>query len=78
MDRTAGCVLAKPVWADPEVGERDFSLVFNEKDGHVERRSQNSLYEVENGRPRNPAGRTGLVGRGLLGRWAPVTLQIPS
>lgn len=29
------------------------------------------MYEVENGRPRNPAGQTGLVGRGLLGRWGP-------
>lgn len=29
------------------------------------------MYEVENGRPRNPAGRTGLVGRGLLGHWDP-------
>lgn len=29
------------------------------------------MYEVENGRPRNPAGRTGLVGRGLLGHWGP-------
>ncbi|EHB04640.1 ADP-ribose pyrophosphatase, mitochondrial [Heterocephalus glaber] len=42
--------------------------MFNE---NVERRSQNGLYEVENGRPRNPAGWTGMVGRGLLGRWVP-------
>lgn len=49
------------------MGERNFSPKFNEEDGHVERRSLNGLYEVENGRPRNPAGRTGLVGRGLLG-----------
>ncbi|XP_070314256.1 ADP-ribose pyrophosphatase, mitochondrial isoform X2 [Odocoileus virginianus] len=51
--------------------ESNFSPKFNEKDGQVERKSQNGLYEVENGRPRNPAGRTGLVGRGLLGRWGP-------
>jgi len=25
----------------------------------------------ENGRPRNPRGRTGMTGRGLLGRWGP-------
>ncbi|VTJ86429.1 Hypothetical predicted protein, partial [Marmota monax] len=55
----------------PPVGERNFSPNFNEKDGHVDRRSQNGLYEVEHGRPRNPAGRTGLAGRGLLGRWGP-------
>ncbi|XP_043401058.1 ADP-ribose pyrophosphatase, mitochondrial isoform X6 [Chelonia mydas] len=50
---------------------KNFSPRFNEKDGQVERRSLSGLYEVENGRPRNPSGRTGLVGRGLLGRWGP-------
>ncbi|XP_012656767.1 ADP-ribose pyrophosphatase, mitochondrial-like [Otolemur garnettii] len=68
---TASSVLAGPVWADPQVGERNFSPKFNEKDGNVERRSQFGLYEVENGRTRNPMGRTGLAGRGLLGRWGP-------
>lgn len=32
--------------------ESSFSPRFNEKDGHVERKSQNGLYEIENGRPR--------------------------
>lgn len=32
--------------------ESTFSPKFNEKDGHVERKSQNGLYEIENGRPR--------------------------
>ncbi|XP_045665928.1 ADP-ribose pyrophosphatase, mitochondrial-like [Ursus americanus] len=71
VEYIAGSVLAQPTWADPPMGKRNFSPKFNEEDGHVERRSQNGLYEVENGRPRNPAGRTGLVGRGLLGRWGP-------
>lgn len=71
VEYTAGSVLAQPSWADPPMGERNFSPKFNEEDGHVERRSQNGLYEVESGRPRNPTGRTGLVGRGLLGRWGP-------
>ncbi|XP_029411179.1 ADP-ribose pyrophosphatase, mitochondrial isoform X2 [Nannospalax galili] len=64
VEYTALSVLAGP-------SESNFSPKFNEKDGHVERKSQNGLYEIENGRPRNPAGRTGLVGRGLLGRWGP-------
>ncbi|NXT42550.1 NUDT9 protein, partial [Pelecanoides urinatrix] len=51
--------------------DKGFSPKFNEKDGEVERRSLNGLYVVENGRPRNPVGRTGLTGRGLLGRWGP-------
>ncbi|KAF5926690.1 hypothetical protein HPG69_001319 [Diceros bicornis minor] len=71
VEYTAVSVLAGPRWADPQISESTFSPKFNEKDGHVERKSQNGLYEIENGRPRNPAGRTGLVGRGLLGRWGP-------
>ncbi|XP_057581907.1 ADP-ribose pyrophosphatase, mitochondrial isoform X3 [Hippopotamus amphibius kiboko] len=71
VEYTAVSVLAGPQWADPQISESSFSPKFNEKDGHVERKSQNGLYEIENGRPRNPAGRTGLVGRGLLGRWGP-------
>ncbi|XP_004870605.1 ADP-ribose pyrophosphatase, mitochondrial isoform X1 [Heterocephalus glaber] len=71
VEYTALSVLAGPRWADPQISESTFSPKFNEKDGHVERKSQNGLYEIENGRPRNPAGRTGLVGRGLLGRWGP-------
>ncbi|XP_067413246.1 ADP-ribose pyrophosphatase, mitochondrial isoform X2 [Emydura macquarii macquarii] len=71
VEYTAACVLAGPMWADPPISDKNFSPKFNEKDGQVERRSLDGLYEVENGRPRNPAGRTGLVGRGLLGRWGP-------
>ncbi|XP_058151745.1 ADP-ribose pyrophosphatase, mitochondrial isoform X2 [Dasypus novemcinctus] len=71
VEYTAQSVLAGPKWADPQISESNFFPKFNEKDGRVERKSQNGLYEIENGRPRNPAGRTGLVGRGLLGRWGP-------
>ncbi|KAJ7329286.1 hypothetical protein JRQ81_015460 [Phrynocephalus forsythii] len=65
VEYTARSVLAGPKWADPEIGAENFSPKFNEKDGDVDRRSQSGTYEVENGRPRNPAGRTGIVGRGL-------------
>ncbi|XP_056649791.1 ADP-ribose pyrophosphatase, mitochondrial-like [Monodelphis domestica] len=71
VEYTAAAILAGPAWADPQIGERDFSPKFNEKDGLVDRRSHNGIYEIENGRPRNPAGRTGLGGQGLLGRWGP-------
>lgn len=40
-------------------------------DGKINRSSHVSRYEIENGRPLNPFGRTGLIGRGLLGRWGP-------
>ncbi|XP_016849025.2 ADP-ribose pyrophosphatase, mitochondrial isoform X1 [Anolis carolinensis] len=71
VEYTAPSVLAGPQWADPEIGAKDFSPKFNEMDGQVDRRSLNGLYVMENGRPRNPVGRTGIVGRGLLGRWGP-------
>ncbi|XP_029863067.1 ADP-ribose pyrophosphatase, mitochondrial-like isoform X2 [Aquila chrysaetos chrysaetos] len=71
VEYTAMSVLAGPSWADPQINDKGFSPKFNERDGEVERRSLNGLYVVENGRPRNPVGRTGLTGRGLLGRWGP-------
>uniref|UniRef100_A0A3P8Z8B4 ADP-ribose pyrophosphatase, mitochondrial n=1 Tax=Esox lucius TaxID=8010 RepID=A0A3P8Z8B4_ESOLU len=66
---TAPVVLNKPVWADPDIGS--FSPRFNSLDGKVDRRSHEGEYRVENGIPINPHSRTGLTGRGLLGRWGP-------
>lgn len=41
-------------------------------DGTVDRRSHMGTYRLdETGLPLNPIGRTGLRGRGLLGRWGP-------
>ncbi|XP_017283559.1 ADP-ribose pyrophosphatase, mitochondrial isoform X1 [Kryptolebias marmoratus] len=67
---TAPEVLKKPAWADPDVGS-SFSPKFNAVDGAVDRTSFEGSYRVENGKPLNPLGRTGLTGRGLLGRWGP-------
>ncbi|KAL0993638.1 hypothetical protein UPYG_G00110930 [Umbra pygmaea] len=66
---TAPAVLNKPEWADPDIWS--FSPLFNNLDGKVDRRSHEGPYRVENGLPLNPHGRTGLTGRGLLGRWGP-------
>ncbi|XP_041868409.1 ADP-ribose pyrophosphatase, mitochondrial [Melanotaenia boesemani] len=66
---TAPSVLNKPAWADPDIGS--FSPQFNAVDGVVDRKSFEGSYRVENGKPLNPLGRTGLTGRGLLGRWGP-------
>lgn len=66
---TAPSVLIKPVWADQDI--RSFSPRFNALDGNVDRRSHEGDYRVEQGMPLNPRGRTGLTGRGLLGRWGP-------
>lgn len=47
------------------------SLNFNKIDGAVDRISFEGDYEVALGRPRNPHGRTGIRGRGVLPRWGP-------
>ncbi|XP_043956852.1 ADP-ribose pyrophosphatase, mitochondrial [Gambusia affinis] len=69
VNYTAPAVLNKPIWADPDIGS--FSPKFNAVDGPVDRSSFEGQYKVENGKPLNPRGRTGLTGRGLLGRWGP-------
>uniref|UniRef100_A0A8D8TB01 ADP-ribose pyrophosphatase, mitochondrial n=1 Tax=Cacopsylla melanoneura TaxID=428564 RepID=A0A8D8TB01_9HEMI len=69
-------------WADTE-NVRDYRDKFNRLDGDLDRRrARNEKYEFEikTGRPLNPRGRTGVCGRGLLGRWGPnhVSLLIVS
>jgi len=64
---TAAFVL-KAAWADAENTD---SIKFNQLDGKVDRRSFCCNYNVENGRPVNPCGRTGITGRGHLGKWGP-------
>jgi ADP-ribose pyrophosphatase len=47
------------------------SFKWNDIDGAIDRRSHLGKYDVIGGMPRNPVGRTGVSGRGLLGRWGP-------
>lgn len=46
-----------------------FQPKFNELDDKIDRRSHTGEYKVRGGCPFNPVGRTGIIGRGLLGRW---------
>ncbi|XP_056144189.1 ADP-ribose pyrophosphatase, mitochondrial isoform X2 [Lampris incognitus] len=69
VDYTSPVVMKRPIWADPNIDA--FSPRFNVLDGAVDRTSFEGNYRVEQGRPLNPRGRTGLAGRGLLGRWGP-------
>lgn len=46
-------------------------ISFNDIDSGVDRRSHQGVYDVVDGIPRNPSGRTGIAGRGMLGRWGP-------
>jgi len=51
-------------WADPELNDMPLSEL-------EERLTYNGSVFLVNGRPQNPVGRTGMTGRGLLGKWGP-------
>ncbi|XP_030829234.1 transient receptor potential cation channel subfamily M member-like 2 [Strongylocentrotus purpuratus] len=66
-----------PHWADIDLMSMPTSsrsvLLFNQMDVQCKynRRSHMKAYQIKDGLPLNPKGRTGLSGRGLLGRWGP-------
>ncbi|XP_076821170.1 transient receptor potential cation channel subfamily M member-like 2 isoform X1 [Clavelina lepadiformis] len=68
-------VKKEPPWADKPFGDdkKNNKLRFNSYDGRskVDRSSYEGRYMVVDGLPRNPRGRTGLAGRGVLGRYGP-------
>lgn len=74
---TAPVVLKKPPWADPDLMNMKPSmrplLAYNKLDEeyHVNRASHMGPYRIKDGLPHNPMGRTGMKGRGLLGRFGP-------
>ncbi|KRZ61693.1 ADP-ribose pyrophosphatase, mitochondrial, partial [Trichinella nativa] len=52
--------------------EKTVKAYFNDKDGTIDRRTMAfKQYELKDGRPVNPAGFTGIQGRGLFPRWGP-------
>lgn len=67
---SAASLQGKP-WADPEIGEKSFKPKWNSLDGNVDRASYVKQYTIRDGFPLNPIGRTGIAGRGVLGRWGP-------
>ncbi|CAF1272667.1 unnamed protein product [Rotaria sp. Silwood1] len=68
---TSPIVLNNPPWADDPDPKK--IQHYNEIDGNIDRTSAMGRYEIDKktNRPKNPQGRTGLAGRGLLGRWGP-------
>jgi ADP-ribose pyrophosphatase len=68
IDYTAQNIVNGPEWAD-KIGA--FGQKFNELNSKVDRRSHMGSYKVFYGIPFNPRGRTGISGRGKLGRWGP-------
>lgn len=68
---TSTIVIGQP-WADLDFNVLEFQPSWNSIDGCVNRISLTGNYEINNdGYPLNPCGRTGLIGRGVLGRWGP-------
>ncbi|CAJ0959795.1 unnamed protein product, partial [Mesorhabditis belari] len=66
-DYTASSAIGKPYSDDKLEG-----IKWNNIDGKVNRISHIVNYSFDSkGRPLNPMGRTGLQGRGILGRWGP-------
>uniref|UniRef100_A0A183S790 Nudix hydrolase domain-containing protein n=1 Tax=Schistocephalus solidus TaxID=70667 RepID=A0A183S790_SCHSO len=61
------------LWADPDIRyDHSRKLNFNAIDNGVDRTSYPNPYKLnEDGLPLNPQGRTGMTGRGSLGRWGP-------
>lgn len=70
QDYTDESTKGKP-WADPSIESGNFT--WNQIDGEVDRRSHFCRYDVsdKDKRPINPVGRTGIKGKGILGRWGP-------
>lgn len=64
-------VLKNKPWADPDASDDNFKPNWNNLDGSVNRKSYEGKYVILNKRPLNPRGRTGISGRGVLGKWGP-------
>lgn len=69
-DFTSESILKGPEWADP-IDPSGITFNCIDKSLNVDRKSYEGEYEVVDGYPRNPRGRTGCKGRGSLGRWGP-------
>nr|XP_003706314.2 PREDICTED: ADP-ribose pyrophosphatase, mitochondrial [Megachile rotundata] len=71
VEYTAPAIKGKS-WADPAIGENSFEPKWNSIDENINRKSFTGDYVItKDGYPLNPIGRTGIIGRGLLGRWGP-------
>ncbi|KAK8743997.1 hypothetical protein OTU49_000953, partial [Cherax quadricarinatus] len=68
---TAPHILAGPEYADPDISCPEFKPLWNAVDGNINRCSHEESYNIVDGYPRNMHGRTGIAGRGALGRWGP-------
>lgn len=74
LDFTHPVVLKQPVWADPKMEDMDLNeylLRETHSIDHLVHPLTDLPFKDEKGFRLNPLGRTGLIGRGLLGRFGP-------
>eukprot|EP00055_Hartaetosiga_balthica_P002905 m.5717 g.5717 ORF g.5717 m.5717 type:complete len:1485 (+) comp2458_c0_seq1:201-4655(+) len=73
VDFTAGFVTSQPIWADPnDPSHIHFNEIVDPEGKRVDRTTchESGVFAVLKGNiPQNPFGRTGMVGRGVLGKW---------
>lgn len=70
IEYTSKSIHGQP-WADPPIDDPEFKPEWNSLDGNIDRKSHFTTYKTVDGTPQNPVGRTGITGRGCLGRWGP-------
>uniref|UniRef100_A0A3B4AVP1 ADP-ribose pyrophosphatase, mitochondrial n=1 Tax=Periophthalmus magnuspinnatus TaxID=409849 RepID=A0A3B4AVP1_9GOBI len=70
VSHTDPAVTKKPKWADPEIGASYLSVQIIYRLS-TKNKYSNSCLTIYISFFRNPRGRTGVTGRGLLGRWGP-------
>lgn len=65
--------ILKASWADPSDKKSLEALPFNEfsRESGINRKSHDGHFEINDARPQNPIGRTGISGRGELPNWGP-------
>ena len=72
VDFTHEVVRKNPPWADNvKVDKETVKTRVTWSCGRFNRSLKAAKLIAKNGRPRNPVGRTGMIGRGLLGKWGP-------
>lgn len=61
-----------PPYSPSQIGDDDtVTPQWNTIDGQINRTSFHGNYDISNRMPVNVCGRTGIIGRGLLGRYGP-------
>jgi len=59
-------------WCDPDISAQGFKPLWNQTETGINRKSFEGIYSIDDsGYPLNPVGRTGIRGRGCLGKWGP-------